>query len=190
MATEQAEHNLEFFLSLEYKTLVSCGAEITYVYAPDLNLLAEGSDPNEACEKFFDQKRRLFERLTEIGQAASIPLPQSVREKIAIRHSLTPFLIRAAVVALIGVLFIVAANVSILYTLRESPKHAAQVAARYAARKLVSEFSRLTPAVISPEREQKIRSALRAAMPTLKSLSRELSPLWDCPQKELPKALP
>ena len=190
MATEQAEHNLEYFLSLEYKTLVSFGAEITCVYAPDLNLLAEGSDPNEACEEFFDQKRRLFERLIELGQAASIPLPQTVREKIAIRRSLTPFLIKAAVVALIGVLFIVAANVSILYTLKESPKYLAQVAAQYAKRKIISELFRLAPDMLSPEREQKIRSALRAAVPTLKSLSRELSPLWDCPQKELPKALP
>ena len=183
MAIDRDNRNLDYFLSLDYTTQLTQRGAASYVYAPDLNLVAEGADPSEAYEEFLKQKQSHFKRVIEMGQAASIPLPRSLDERESLRRSLTPFLIKAAVIALIGVMLIIAANVSLTYTITESPKHMAQVAGRYMVRKFATEFARLAPENLSPERERKIREAVRAAVPTLKSLSGALSPLWDCPQE-------
>ena len=81
-----------------------------------------------------------------------------------------------AVVALVAGLLIVAANVSITYTIRESPSHLAQVVGRYMLTTFAGELEKVAEKEMSPDREARIHCALRMTAARLKPFAGDLAP--------------
>lgn len=150
-----------------------------YAHSSDLMLSAEGATVNEAYEALRDLMRTQFEHFVSMGEAATIPLPRAQRERLAFVRTVKPFLFKSAVVALVGALLIIAANVSIVYTIRDTPKHLAQTAGRTMLHRFVKNLDEFAKKEITPAREEKIRQVIRDIVPRLKPYARDLAPLFE-----------
>lgn len=109
---------------------------------------------------------------------SNMRLPAEMSERSHLKKALTPFLIKAAVVALVGAILVGTAHVSILYALQEAPRSMALKAGRSAIKRFVSGLEDFAEKEISPEREARLRGAIRAVVPKLQPYAEELRPLF------------
>jgi hypothetical protein len=160
----------------------SYGVELTesdgrfWMEIAELHLLVDGASAGEAFDKLSAEKKRLFEQYVAAGKTAKVPMPDAERERQALGRALKPFLIKASVVAFIGVLLVVAANVSVFYLLDTAPKSVAKKAGRAA----IQNLQNFAAEEMTPEKQQKLRLAMRAAVAKLQPFSAELAPLFPC----------
>ena len=95
-----------------------------------------------------------------------------------------PFFIKAATVALVGVVLLAAASISFNYALRgEAVRHVAQKGARTLLANVTRGVERFSEKGMTPDRELRLRLALRAAVPRLRPLVDELKPLFEDTQR-------
>jgi len=173
--------NADEFMALNYRTELVEKDGLVHFYVPDLRLIASGADVATAYQNLRDQKRRLFEQYAAAGRGGAMPLPAPIRESADLKRAMTPFLLKAAIVALISVVLIVAANVSITYTLTDHlPKTIALQAGRSALRAFVSGLEEVAQEGIAEGRDKRLRELLQAAVPHLKPYASILAPLFDC----------
>ncbi len=92
-----------------------------------------------------------------------------------------PFLIKAAVVAVIGAIFIGVANLTVIYTLQTAPGKLASRAARVAVKNFGAAFEKAANEEMTPEKVAKIRLLIKNAVPALMPFAEELRPLFACP---------
>ena len=92
--------------------------------------------------------------------------------------TLMPFFIKSATVALVGVILIVAANVSLTYTLREPARKAGLKFGRATVKTFIAGINDFSEKELTPAREEEIRLALRNSIPKLKPYVDELRPLF------------
>ncbi len=141
---------------------------------PELHLLVEGGSVAEAHEILDAEKRRYFQSRLRAGKV--VPAPGAERERRELNRRLKPFFIKAAVLAFIGVLLVVAANVSVFYILETAPKSVAKKAGRAA----IQNLERFAAEEMTAEKQHKLRLALRGAVARLQPFSAELAPLFPC----------
>jgi hypothetical protein len=142
----------------------------------ELKLVVEGPSVEDAYANLNAAKRQLFDHYSHAGKLSKIPLPQADKEAQVFRTTMKPFIAKASIAALIGVLFIVAANVSVFYVLETAPQSVVKKAGRAALKNLQYFASK----EMTPKKEQKLRIALRGAVARLQPFSNELAPLFTC----------
>ena len=178
---------LEDLMRRKYVTLVHEEDGRYFLEIPDLRLVVEGDSLEAAHDRLRTAKRETFERHIRIGRERQIALPEAERRRRELKDTLTPFFIKAAVVALIGVMFVIAANVTVLYAIQETPRHMGQKAGRAALKEFARSFEKAAEQARTPEREMRLRLAIRNAVPKLKPFADELAPLFNCPAGGIPK---
>jgi len=144
-----------------------------------LNLVVSSEDVAGGFEKLDRARRELFEHHEALGRIDGLSPPRRQTERTELKRQLIPFFIKTAAVALVGALLIAAANISIIYTLQTAPQHLALYANRVFIRNFANEFERIHSREMTPEREAKIREAIRRAVPILKPYAQELRPLFE-----------
>ena len=182
-----AAPSLDSLMKRKYVTLVHQDDGKYFLEIPEVQLVVEGDSLDEAHGRLEAAKRETFERFIKIGRAKRIPLPGAEQRRRELKDALTPFFIKAAVVAFIGVILIIAANVSVLYTIQDAPRHIGQKAGHAALRELARSFEKAAKKEQTPEREKRLRLAIRDAIPNLKPYVDELAPLFNCPDGGVPK---
>ena len=178
MDTQEGAQILDHVMALEYEITIREQGGMVYARATELNLITEGGDAAAAYQNLKRAKQELFERFIAIGQQSQIPLPARDAERQIFFRQVKPFLFKSAVVALVAGLLIVAANVSITYTIRESPRHLAQVAGLYMLTTFAGELEKFAEKEMSPDREARIHRALRMTAARLKPFAGDLAPLF------------
>lgn len=150
-----------------------------FLIIPELSLVVSSEDISTAFEELESAKCVLFEKHRALGRLTDLPGPKKNVERAELKKNLTPFFIKAATVALVGAMLITAANISIIYTLQTSPKKLALYANRVFTKNIAKEFEKIHRNKITPEKEAKIRAAIRSAIPILKPYAQELRPLFE-----------
>lgn len=150
-----------------------------FLIIPELSLVISSEDISTAYEELEHAKCVLFEKHQVMGRLSDLPSPKKNVERAKLKKKLTPFFIKAATVALVGAMLIAAANISIIYTLQTSPKKLALYANRVFTKNFAKEFEKIHQKEITPEKEAKIRAAIRSAIPILKPYAQELRPLFE-----------
>lgn len=178
MDTQEGAKNLDHFMALDYEITIREHGGRVYARATELNLISEGGDAAAAYENLKRMKQELFERFIAIGRQNQIPLPARDAERRIFFSQVKPFLFKSAVVALVAGLLIVAANVSITYTIRESPRHLAQVVGRYMLTTFAGSLEKFAEKEMSPDREARLHRALRMTAARLKPFAPDLAPLF------------
>jgi len=164
-----------------YAVSVETRGEQFYLTIDELRLVVVAPTVEAGYAEISARKRELFERYEDLGRRDALPLPRQEAARQEMRHALTPFLIKAAVVAIIGAVLIGAANMSIVYTLQTAPKKLASYGARTAVKNFQRAFEKAAAKEMSPERVEKIKTAIRDAVPALQPFADELRPLLSCP---------
>ena len=171
--------NLEQIMARDYEIVVRNVKGVFYARANGVQLVGTGVTLMAAHANLLDAMRTHFQSYIDMGEVNDIPLPHLDEERRVIARSMKPFLLKAVIVAFIGALLIVSANLSIIYTLRETPKHLAQTAGRAFIHQFINKLDKFAKEEITPSRDEKIHSAIRAAVPRLKPYVRDLAPLFN-----------
>lgn len=171
-----ANETIETLMKRSYSVELTESDGRYWMEIAELHLLVEGTSAGEAFDKLDAEKRRLFERYVASGKAAKIPMPGAERERRELNRTLKPFLIKASVAAFIGVMLVVAANVSVFYLLETAPKSVAKKAGRAA----IQNLQHFAAEEMTPDKQQKLRLAMRDAVAKLQPYSAELAPLFPC----------
>ena len=171
--------NLEKILARDYEIVVRNVNGVFYARANGVQLVGTGATLMAAHANLLDEMRTHFQSYIDMGEVNGIPLPHLDQERRLIAHSMKPFLLKAVIVAFIGALLIVTANLSVIYTLRETPKHLAQTAGRAFIHRFINKLDKFAKEEITPNRDKKIHAAIRAAVPRLKPYVRDLAPLFN-----------
>jgi hypothetical protein len=174
-----ADESLRDYLDYAYKVEVEKKEGEFYLFIPDLNLVVISENLSEGYSQLEDNKEVLIRRHYDVGRLNALSPPRNMVEKSFLMKKLTPFLIKAGVVAVVGGLLVAVANVSLIYTLQSAPKKLAQRAARGAVSNFAESFERFHDKEMSPEKEARIREAIRQAVPKLRPYARELRPLFE-----------
>ncbi len=147
-----------------------------YLRIAELNLIVDDSDLLAAHARLERAKCDLFERSATLGIGVPAPRDRSFRREL--RAATLPFLVKAAAVALVGATLVIAAGVSIHYALEGSLRSAAQRTGRAAIEQIIRGLDDMGRRDLTPERAERLRAALRAAVPVLKPFVDELRPLF------------
>jgi len=148
-----------------------------YLRIPELNLIVDGPDLASAHAELEEARRQMASRYAAIGQP--LPLPRDVHFRQAMRERLTPFMLKAAAVALVGSILMVSAAVVVNYALREPLRHASQKAARSALLQVTAGLEDFARRDLTPDREERLRNGLRGAVPLLRPFIEELYPVFE-----------
>ncbi len=173
------DKSVEFYMNLPYDITVIRKDSLLILYISELRLFAQDENLDAAYRQLDNEKRRFFEKHLEIDRENSIPQPGELVERQKLAAGLTPFLVKAAVVALILLGLAVGTTAAVTYSVKNTPLYVAQKTTRYMARN----FFRSMDAELTPEREKKIRLALRQLVPRLKPFAAELAPLFGCSER-------
>ncbi len=76
--------DLQYFMKINYTVILRRKGDLYYSFIPELSLIAEGKDANEACKKLENEKEVYFKRMIESGNQEMIkePLPLRARNKL------------------------------------------------------------------------------------------------------------
>ncbi|MGJ3259981.1 MAG: hypothetical protein ACFE0S_10295 [Rhodospirillales bacterium] len=171
---------LDAYLALDYPLEVHRVGARFYVTQPELNLTADADNLSDAYDDIERQRKAMFEHHAAVGTLSSLPLPR----KVKMRRELMPFFIKLGAVALVAVLLFSAASISFSYALRDPLRKVTQRTARAAMDNIAAELTEFANDPQSKEREERIRLAIRAALPKLKPYVDELRPLFDEPSAQ------
>jgi hypothetical protein len=144
----------------------------------ELNLIVEADDVEKGYAEIEHEARALIERHIALGKEAEIPPPEEVADRARLKQTLTPFFIKAAVVALVGGLLVATSHVAVLYALQEGSRQVGLKAGRAAIQNFTSGLERFAERDMPPERQERLRLALRAAVARLQPFAPELAPLF------------
>ena len=147
------------------------------LHLPELHLFAQNKDLKVAYLDLEQAKRNLFEDYIKAGKSGNIPMPREFEEKEELKKSLIPFFIKLGAFALVCVLVVSAANISLTYALQQAPKKIAQKAARGALQNFGATLEKIAKQEFTPEKEQNIRQGIRKIVIVLKPFMNELEPL-------------
>lgn len=159
-----------------YDTIITQRGGRFYARIPELNLIAEGETAASAHEALEADRRRLVERHMALG--VPLPLPRDVGLRREWRERVVPFAFKAAIVALAVASVFVTGVVTLNYALREPLRHSAQKAARAATQQITLGLEDFARRDLSPDREERLRAALRGVIPVLRPYFEELKPLF------------
>jgi len=160
-----------------YTARIRKDGDIYQVWLPELNLVSESSDPAIALADLEKKKDELFSFFNRVGE----PRPEPVRQSsdADMLNSLKPFFIKSVTVALVGTFLLAAGSISLTYSLREPLRKAGLKTGRAAIASFTKGLESFSKKEITPEKEKKIRLALRASIPKLKPYVDELRPLFE-----------
>ncbi|MDP4594465.1 MAG: hypothetical protein NWT00_07905 [Beijerinckiaceae bacterium] len=165
---------LDAYLALDYPLEVHRIGERFYVTQTELNLTADDADLTAAYQEIERKKKAMLGHHAAVGSLSSLPLPRN--EKL--RRELMPFFIKLSAIALVGVFLFSVASISFSYALRDPLKKMTQRTARAAMSNIADELTAFANDPQSKEREERIRLAIREALPKLKPYVDELRPLF------------
>lgn len=151
-----------------------------HISLPDLGVVASGATASEAWAETERRAQEIFHHHAALGTLEQVPLPQGLRRQ----RELAPFLIKAAMVAVVGVVLLIAASVAFTYSLRDPLRKVAQRTGRAVVTQMVEQAQTAALEEMSPEQKDRLRLALRTAVPKLKPFADELRPLFDAPVPE------
>ena len=114
-------------------------------------------------------------RLVRTRTDGTPPAPAAASTSL---RTLMPFFIKAVTCALVGAFLLITAAVAFNYALKEPVRHMGQKAARATISTFEKGFAEKLQKM-SPEKQEKIRLALREAVPFLKPYVDELKPLFE-----------
>lgn len=147
-----------------------------YARIPELNLVAEGEDAASAHAALDADRQKLVDRHLALG--LPVPPPRDVRIRRDFVERILPFLVKAAAVAVVGSFLVIAIAVAINYALRDPLRHAAQKTARAAVAQITAGLEDFARRDLTPDREERLRKALRGAVPVLRPFLEEVQPLF------------
>lgn len=147
-----------------------------YLRIPELNLIVEDRDIAEGYADLEAARRALIQHHTTIG--ATVPPPRDIVVRRALVERTMPFLFKTAAVAVVGSVLIIATAVAANYAMRDPLRHAAQKATRAAVLQITAGIEDAARRDLTPDREERLRVALRNVVPVLRPFIEELQPLF------------
>ena len=169
---------IEDFNNLEYGITIHRNNGDFLLHVPELHLFAQNADLKMAHVELEQAKRTVFENYFNAEKSGKIPLPLKLVESQELKKSLAPFFIKLGAFALVGVLLISAANISLTYSLQQAPKAIAQKAARAALKNFGATLEKVARKEFTPEKEERIRQGIRKLVAALEPYMNEFEPLY------------
>ena len=123
---------IEDFNALEYVITIHPKESGYLLHLQELHLFVQHENLEIAHAELAQAKCAVMENYFRAGKSSKIPLPAEMVENQELKKSLMPFFIKLGAFALVGVLLVSAANISLSYSLQQAPKAIAQKAARVA----------------------------------------------------------
>ena len=160
-----------------YTARIRKEGDVFRVWLPELNLISENPDPATALADLETKRAELFSFYDRVGEPR--PLPDRQSSEADMLTSLKPFFVKAVTIALVGTFLLAAGSVSLTYSLREPLRKAGLKTGRAAIASFTKGLENFSKKEITPEKEKKIRLALRASIPKLKPYVEELRPLFE-----------
>jgi hypothetical protein len=160
-----------------YTAQIRKEADIYHVWLPELNLISEDPDPATALANLETKRIELFSFYDRVGEPRPKPARQTSDADTV--SNLKPFFIKAVTVALVGTILLAAGSVSLTYSLREPLRKAGLKTGRAAIASFTKGLESFSKKEVTPEKEKRIRLALRASIPKLKPYVDELRPLFE-----------
>ena len=173
------DQNLRQYLEYVYKVEVEKRGREYVLYMHDLNLISVSGNLSDGYAELEAEKEKLINQHYAFNRLNALPPPKSVVEQKLLIKSLFPFMIKAGIFAVVGGLLIAIANVSLTYTLQSAPKKLALRAGRLAVTNFAQSFEKFHRREMSPEKEMKIREAIRKVVPKLRPYAQEFRPLFE-----------
>ena len=171
--------NLDEIIKLNYNISIHRYDSEFLLHLSELNLFAQNKDLKIAYKDLEQSKSNLLENYFKVGKTTNIPLPREYKEREDLKLTLIPFFIKLGAFALVCVLLISAANISLTYSLQQAPKKIAQKAARGALLNFSTTFEKIAKNEFTPEKEQNIRVGIRKLVIALKPFMNEFKPLLE-----------
>lgn len=150
----------------------------------ELNRVVGADDLAAGYAELERETQTLIDHYRAIGKEAEIPRPAEAAERDGLKKALTPFFIKAAVVALVGALLIATSHVTILYAIQEAPRKVGLKVGRGVVRGIANGLEDFAKDEMSPERQERLRLAIRSAVPRLQPFASELAPLFEGAQAQ------
>ena len=167
------------FENEEYEIRLRSSEGVFQMWVPDLNLYSEGTSLDAAFSEIVGKKSELIAFYEKAGISQHLPDALASSQMPGEIRKLIPFFVKSATVALVGVMLIVAASVSLTYTLREPARKAGLKFGRSIVNTFVAGLNEFSEKELTRDREAKIRLVLRNSAPKLKPYIEELRPLFD-----------
>ena len=169
---------LEDFNGLKYDITIHRNRDGFLLHIAELHLFAQNPDLQSAYAELETEKEKLFRSYFDSGKQDQIPLPtQTVKNKL-LQDTLTPYFIKLGAFALVGVLLISAANISLTYSLQHAPKRIAQKAAQAVLKDFGSTLEKVVKREFTPDKEARIREGLQKFVAALEPFMDEFEPLY------------
>jgi hypothetical protein len=156
-----------------------------YLRISELNLIVDGSDVASAHAALAVARHAQVDRHAALG--LPLPLPRDAQVRRELFDRVVPFMLKTAAVAIAGGVLFVCAVVSINYVLREPLRHGAQKVAHAAVEQITAGLEDFARQGLTPEREERLRQALRGAVPLIRPLIEEAAPLFPDGPKQPPR---
>jgi len=168
----------EDYNSLDYEVTIHRKDNGYLLHLEELHLFAADQSLEAAYNKLRDAKDESLARYHALDLVHQIPLPVKLAEKEALKKSLMPFMIKLGAFALVAVLLITAANISLTYSLQQAPKKIAQKAGRAAIKNFGTTLEKIAKSEFTPEKEERIRQGIRKLVAALEPFMNEFEPLY------------
>ena len=169
---------IEYLNDQEYDITIHRTDDEFLLHLPELNLFGQNKDLKKAHKNLEQAKQNLFESYLKAGKSSQIPLPKNMTERENLKKSLAPFFIKLGAFALVSVLLISAANISLTYALQQAPRKIAQKAARAAIQNFGITLEQVARQEFTPDKEQRIRQGISKFVAALKPFMDEFEPLY------------
>ena len=114
----------------------------------------------------------------ESDKVDQIPLASNQAEANHLKKTLMPFFIKLGAFALVSMLLISGANITLTYSLQQAPKKIAQKAVKVAMKNFGSTLEKIAKKEFTPDKEEKIRIGIRKLVAALKPFMDEFEPLY------------
>ena len=166
------------FNGLKYDITIHRNRDGFLLHIAELNLFAQNPDLQSAYAELEIEKEKLFRNYFASQKQDQIPLPTQTVKNQFLKDTLTPFFIKLGAFALVGVLLISAANISLTYSLQHAPKRIAQKAAQAVLKDFGKTLEKVAKREFTPEKEARIREGLRKFVAALEPFMDEFEPLY------------
>jgi hypothetical protein len=155
-----------------------------FLQVHELNRILVADDLATGHAELEREIQTLINHYRALGKESEIPRPVEAVERDSLKKALTPFFIKASVVALVGAVLIATSHVAVLYALQEAPRKAGLKAGREVVRGVTKGLESFAKKEMTPEREERLHLAIRSAVARLQPFASDLTPLFEDAQTQ------
>lgn len=174
---------LEYYLHLEYETVLKESGGSCFLISPDLGIVGKGENFSEAYESFQSSRRLYFEEMLTSNSEDYIPQPNKKQLRDKLKHNYYPFFLKllfASVVFIVLTLLPFSLFNSLVEEIPDKLKASTEVFRKpepyiiEGLKKFNSEMEK-----IDPEKKSMILDELKKAVENLKPFTNEVGALFN-----------